>query len=283
MRASSLARQGLRSARFLLGLLSLCLIAALSKVQAQEEFDSYRLRLEGFWVYSTPSGTFQGVADSGAVDLTRDLNFNDYSTFYGKADWKFTHKNHFYVVAIPFNSSRQVVLNRTITFQGQTFQTGLVVQASLNSPMYGFGYQYDIIRRNRGHFGLAVQFNAFNSHASIRAAAQVTAGGVVQQQAVSASGSLLAPLPVAGPEFRFYLTNSPRLYVQGNVYGMYFFGYGNYVSAFGLLGFSINRHVSLNAGYALSSRLVVNRDTSTNRIGINMTQKGPVVGMQFSF
>jgi len=42
--------------------------------------------------------------------------------------------------------------------------------------------------------------------------------------------SLLAPLPVAGPQFRFYLTNSPRLYVEGNVYGMYFFGCGNFVS-----------------------------------------------------
>jgi hypothetical protein len=282
MRARNLARQGLRSARLLLGLLSLCLTTILPKVQAQEEFDSYRLRLEGFWVYSTPSGTFQGVADSGAVDLTRDLNFNEYSTFAGKLDWKFTHKNHFYVVAIPFNSSREVILTRTIVFQGQTFQAGLDVRANLDSPMYGFGYQYDIIRRNRGHLGLAVQFNAFNSQASVSAAAQVTGSGV-HQQAVSASGSLIVPLPVAGPEFRFYLTDSPRLYVEGNVYGVYFFGYGNYVSCYGLLGFSVNRHLSLNAGYALSSRLVVNRDTSANRIGINMTQKGPLVGVQFSF
>jgi hypothetical protein len=91
------------------------------------------------------------------------------------------------------------------------------------------------------------------------------------------------PLPLAGPEFRIYLTNSPRLYVEGNVYGMYFFGYGNYVSSYGLLGLTLNRHISLNGGYALSSRLVVNRDTSTNRIGINMTQKGPMVGVQVSF
>lgn len=264
-------------------LVSFCVIPPQVQAQSGEEFDSYRIRLEGFWLYSTPSGTFQGAADSGAVDLTQDLHFNDYSTFAGKFDWKFTHKNHFYVVAIPFNSSRQVALNRTITFQGQTFQAGLTVRGNLDSPMYGFGYQYDIIRRSRGHLGLAVQFNAFKSHASISAAAQVTGSGVHQQQAVSASGSLVAPLPVAGPEFRFYLTNSPRLYVEGNVYGMYFFGYGNYVSSYGLLGFSANRHVSLNAGYALSSRLVVNRDTSTNRIGINMTQKGPLVGVQFSF
>jgi len=73
------------------------------------------------------------------------------------------------------------------------------------------------------------------------------------------------------------------VYVEGQIYGMYFFGYGNYVSAWGSLGFTINRHVSVNAGYQLGSRLVVNRDTSTNRIGLNLTEKGPAAGMEFSF
>lgn len=38
------------------------------------------------------------------------------------------------------------------------------------------------------------------------------------------------PIPVAGPQLRLYLTDSPHLYVEGNLYGMYFFGYGNFVS-----------------------------------------------------
>jgi len=123
--------------------------------------------------------------------------------------------------------------------------------------------------------------NVFDTTASISAAAQVTSDGV-HHAAVSASASLLVPIPVAGPEFRYCLTNSPRLFVQGQVYGMYFFGYGNYVSARGNLGFTINRHLSVDAGYQLGSRLVVNRDTSTHRIGLNLTEKGPTVG-EFSF
>ena len=123
--------------------------------------------------------------------------------------------------------------------------------------------------------------NVFDTTASISAAAQVTSDGV-HHAAVSASASLLVPIPVAGPEFRYYLTNSPRLFVQGQVYGMYFFGYGNYVSAWGNLGFTINRHLSVDAGYQLGSRLVVSRETSTHRIGLNLTEKGPSVG-EFSF
>jgi hypothetical protein len=116
-----------------------------------------------------------------------------------------------------------------------------------------------------------LQFNAFDSSASIKAAAQVTADGV-HHAAVSASASLLAPIPVAGHEFRFYLTDSPRVFVDGQVYGMYFFGYGNYVSAWGNLGVTITKHISAKAGYQLGSRLVVNRDTSSNRIGIDLTE-----------
>src|SRR5258705_9626237 len=59
--------------------------------------------------------------DNTSINFNRDLGFNSYSTFSGNADWKFTRKNHLYVSVIPFNFQRQTVLNRTITFQGQTF------------------------------------------------------------------------------------------------------------------------------------------------------------------
>jgi hypothetical protein len=252
------------------------------RAQGDDDFDSYKLRLEGFWAYTNPSGTLQGSNDATAIDLQKDLGFETYSTFVGKLDWKFTHKNHLYVAGVAFNSSKEVVLNRTIDFQGQTFTAGLTAQANLTSPTYSFGYQYDVIRRKRGHLGIGVQMNVFNSHASISAAEQVTADGV-HHAAIYAYGSMVAPIPVAGPQFRFYLTDSPRLFVEGDVYGMYFFGYGNFVSASGDLGFSVNRHFSLNAGYQLGSRLVVNNDSSTDRIGLTLKQRGPLVGIEVSF
>jgi hypothetical protein len=83
----------------------------------------------------------------------------------------------------------------------------------------------------------------FNTTAKISAAAQVTGDGV-HHNAVSASGSLLEPIPVAGPDFRLYLTNSPRVFVDGNVLGMYLFGYGNFISSAGDVGVPLlNLHV----------------------------------------
>ena len=194
-------------------------------------------------------------------------------------DWKFTRKNHLYVVGEALDQSRVATLRRTIVFQGQTFNVGLVTKASFSAPVIAPGYQYDFIRRKRGHLGLGVQIDVFNANASFFAAAQVNNNN----QAVSAKKSLLAPIPVAGPQFRFYLTNSPRVFVEGNLYGMYLFGYGNFISTTDNIGLTINKHLSLDAGYQLGSRLNVNVDTKNDRLGLNLTQKGPIVGLEVSF
>jgi hypothetical protein len=261
-------------------MLLLLLSPAILHAQQSEEFDKYKIRFDAFWFYSQPTGTVQGHADSVPVDFHRDLGFNSYSTGTGAVDWKFTHKNHFYLVVVPLFSSKQFTLSRTITFQGQTFNVGAQVNSQLHAFFVAPGYQYDIIRRRRGHLGLAVQMDLFKTNAKITAAAQVTGGGSVSG-AVSASGSLLAPIPVAGPQFRLYLTNSPRVFVEGNLYGMYLFGYGSFVSTAGDLGVTLNKHMSINAGYQLASHLTVNG--TQNRLALQLSQKGPSVGMEFSF
>lgn len=262
-------------------LLCILIVAQRATAQDRDEFDSYKVKLDGFWAYSSPSGVFRGANDPTNINLQGTLHFNSYSTLSGKLDWKFTHKNHFYVAGTAFNSSRQVVLNRTIVFQGQTFQVGTTVQGSLSTPVYVFGYQYDIIRKRRGHLGIGIQADVFNTRAAISAAAQVVGG--VGQPSLHASASLVAPIPVAGPEFRIYLANSRRVFLDGNIYGMYLFGYGNFISSAGVLGVSLTRRIALKAGYQLGSRLVVNAATSSDRIGITMSQRGPLAGIEFSF
>ena len=42
-----------------------------------------------------------------------------------------------------------------------------------------------------------------------------------------------------------------------------------------------NKHFSVGAGYALASRLNVNG--TNDRLALDLTQKGPLVGVQFSF
>jgi hypothetical protein len=252
-----------------------------SQSTEHEDYDAYKLRLDAFWFYASPSGYIQGSTNMGVngdtIDLKKDLGLPDFSTFIGKADWKFTRKNHLYFAAIPLSKSHQTTLTRTFTFQGQTFTAGLTAGSSLNTVFLAPGYQYDIIRRKRGHLGIAVQLDLLNTKGTISAAAQVGDGG----RAISASGSVLAPIPVAGPEFRYFLTDSPRVFVQGSVYGMYLFGYGNFISAGGNLGVNVAKHLSILAGYQLASHLQV--QDANSRIGFRLTEKGANVGIEASF
>ena len=253
-----------------------------SQSTEHEDYDNYKLRIDAAWYYANPSGSLQGTVSSGAtgtVDLNKDLGLPSYSTFAGKADWKFTRKNHLYLLGSPFNMSHQTVLNRTFTFQGQTFTAGLASASTVDTTFIAPGYQYDFIRRKRGHLGLALQLDFFNSKATITAAAQVVGG--VSRPAVSASGSLLTPMPVAGPDFRFYLTKSPKLFVAGNLFGMYLFGYGNFISSSGTVGFNVAKHLAAIGGYQLATHLEVNN--ASDRIGFHFTQKGAVAGLEASF
>jgi hypothetical protein len=262
-------------------LVLLALLAAAPAARARsgekEDWDSFKLRFDLFWFYSQPSGSFTSKGNTGSFDLQKDVSFNSYSTFYGKVDWKFTRKNHLYLIGTNFDQSKTFRANRTIVFQGQTFAVNSIITGSLHSEALAPGYQYDFIRRKRWNLGAQVQLNIFDVTGSLNAAAQINNG--VPQTAVFSSGSIRAPIPVAGPEIRFY--PAERFFVTANVLGMYFFGYGNFVSSQGTIGLKLTKNIALRGGYQLGSRLNVN--TKSQRLGLSLTQKGGLAGLELSF
>jgi hypothetical protein len=62
---------------------------------------------------------------------------------------------------------------------------------------------------------------------------------------------------------------------------VYLFGYGRFVSTADDPGVTLTKHITLNAGYQLASHLTVNG--TQNRLGLQLSLKGPLVGMEFSF
>ncbi len=274
-------KKALRWMRMMSALALLVLFAAPAyagdKDKDKEDWDAYKLRFDLGWFYSEPSGTFTSKGNTGFLDLSKDIGFNSYSTFTGKVDWKFTRKNHLYLIGTDFDQSKTVTLNRTVVFQGQTFALGTVASGSLSAQVLIPGYQYDFIRRKRWNLGAQVQLDIFDVSGSLNAAAQINHG--VPQVATFSSGSIRAPLPVAGPTIRFYF--APRFFVTANVLGMYFFGYGNFVSSEGTVGIKLFKNLAVRGGYQLGSRFNVN--TTSQRLGVSLTQKGAVAGLEISF
>ena len=243
-----------------------------------DDLDDYKWRGTAFWWFSRPSGFFDGKANSGSFDLRRDFGFGDYSTFTGNIDWRFKRKHHFIFGTSPVKSSRTVTLSRTISFQGETYNVGTQSTADIKSFAFVPGYQYDIIRRNHGYLALATQLNLLNTKATL--SGTVTING--QNAMRSSSGSVLAPLPIIGPRVRWYpLQNSNRLAFDGFLQGMYLFGYGDFWSGRGTVNIGLSHRWKLTTGYQLGTRLSIHG--SNDRIGIRLTQKGPVAGLEASW
>jgi hypothetical protein len=258
------------------------LFVALPALQAQEksgDLDSYKWRVTALWWYSHPTGGFTASSDQLSFDLSRDFRFGSYSTFSGGVDWHFKRKHHFIFNASPVYSSRSDTLTRDITFRGVTYNLGATVDVQFNSLAFAPGYQWDFTRRRQGYVALAVAMNLLDSTGSIN--------GIGNLNGVSAtyksSGSVLAPIPVLGLTGRWYLIHdSTRLSLQGTFQGMYLFGYGSFYSANGKAQVKVLQHLNLTAGYQLGTRLKVKTDSSRT-VGLSLTQKGPVAGIEASW
>ena len=258
------------------------LFVALPPLRAQEksgDLDSYKWRVTALWWYSHPTGGFTVSGDQLSFDLNRDFKFGSYSTFSGGVDWHFKRKHHFLFNASPVYSSRSDTLTRDITFRGVTYHLGAEVAVQFNSLAFAPGYQWDFIRRRQGYLALATAFNLLDSTGSISGTGSVN--GVTATR--KSSGSVLAPIPVLGTTGRWYLIHdSTRLSLQGTFQGMYLFGYGSYYSANGKAQVKVLQHLNLTAGYQLGTRLKVKTD-SGRTVGMNLTQKGPVAGIEASW
>jgi len=238
--------------------------------------EGYKLKIDGQFWYATPTATVSGSSTQVPISFDKTFGFNTYSTFNAFVDWHFKRKHHLYFAVAPNQTTRTETLQQTITFKDQTFLAGSSATGQLRNYSFAPGYRYDIIHRPTGHLGILVQINLLDIKASIT-------GTVLQPgqtTVATASGSLFAPLPVAGPDVRYYFAKN-RLYVDGNVKGMYFFGYGNFVSTAGKVGAVLGRHVAVIGGYELGSHLAIHGTSS--RLDIRQTQRGPTAGLSFTF
>jgi hypothetical protein len=250
----------------------------LLRAQNREEIDSNKFTVLGYWWFSQPRGHFESKVGAGSLPIDSSTGFSSYSSFSGRFDWRFKRKHHLLVDVTPTFTSKSIILTRTVEFKGVTYAAGGGVSVGMTNLAFSPGYQWDFIRRSRGHLGLVVQINLLNVSGHIDGIGVITGPSGTNTARVNSSGSIFAPLPVLGPDFRLYFwPHSDRWYVDGFLKGLYFFGYGSFISSRTTIGVRLAKHIDLDAGYQLGSRLVV--DGSDTKV--RLTQKGPIAGLQF--
>lgn len=266
-----------RFTKSLILVLSLCF--ALPALRAQEtDLDAHKWRVTGMWWLSHPTGSLRAAGDEVSVDLDQDFDFSNYSTFTGAVDWHFKRKHHLTFATSPVYSTKTAIMSRDITFEGVTYHAGATVTADLNSLTFSPGYQYDFIRRRQGYLALSVSIHLLDT------TAKLTGTGTVNNVSATrtASASDFAPLPVLGPTGRWYpIKDSNRFSLAGGLEGMYFFGYGNFIFSQGTAQVRLYKGLDFKGGYQLGTRLSI--QGTEDRLGLRLTQSGPVAGLEASW
>ena len=188
------------------------------------------------------------------IDVVNDLGFatNKFPDYQLVVRPARKHKIRFEY--IPINYTAETVLTRTITFHGVSYQVGLPVTSSLDWKAYRFGYEYDLICRDRGFFGVIGEVKYAVVQASVASA----------PLGASASTHQRAPIPALGAIARGYLSENTSITAEFTAFklpgGVSADTKGRYVDfdVYGTLNFSNNLGVqggyrSLDAMYQVTN------------------------------
>jgi hypothetical protein len=213
----------------------------------------------------------EGLAASSVseIDFVRefgivDKSFPDFRVALGRS-----HK--FRLSHAKFSYEPETVIQRTLTFQGRTFTLNTPASADIKWDLWTFGYEWDVVSRPGGFFGIVADLKYNKIRASIDSPALDS----------PAATNTTAPVPTIGVAGRGYLGSV--LSVGGEYTGLNF-GSGDFDVKF--TDFDINAAivpsprigVGAQVGYrSVAADYVVDEDTG------DLKMRGPYFGVIVRF
>ena len=132
--------------------------------------DNYKVELfGGLWKPShdlTVANNAFGIVGT-VIDARRDLGITS-----GRfPEFRFrlhpSRRHRVRIDYLPIEYRATTVIERRIIFRGIAHEPGILVSSTLNWKTWRFGYEYDLIHRSRGHFGLIVEAKYTDLEASL--------------------------------------------------------------------------------------------------------------------
>jgi hypothetical protein len=210
------------------------------------------------------------------IDFKNDLGVQDqkFPAFHVQLRPTKRHKLRFQLV--PINFTQTATLTRNIVFNGQKYSIGLPVTSSLDWKAYRFGYEFDVISRDRGFLGFIVEAKYTDVTATL------TVPPATGRVSINEFDQARAPIPAIGGIGRFYIV--PNISITADITGFRLpdnvvnSASGHYVDVdiYGTMNFTNN--FGVQAGYrALDLGYAFKTDSGT------FTLKGPYFGLVARF
>lgn len=200
---------------------TLCLIASLAAVPAEAQYaargssnratgENYHIEIGGYLWNPTPeiaiaSESLPGIVGD-KIDFIADLGlekkrFNQLKVVLRPAK---KHKFRFEYTPIKFEQP-DGVLRRDVVFNGLLYSVALPVATTLEWKAYRFTYEYDLIYRDRGFFGILLEAKYTDVKAELK--------NFFNTEFVEAR----APIPAIGAIGRVYV--APNISITGEISG----------------------------------------------------------------
>ena len=210
-------------------------------------------------IISTPALSGGGVNE---VDFVKEFGIEDKAFPEFRAVLGRRHKVRASFVSIKYDED--TTIQRTIVFQGRTFNVGVPASTDITWDLWRFGYEWDFVSRERGFFGALVDLKYNKITASIDSPALAS----------TASTDTKAPVPTSGVIGRGYV--APMVAITGEFTGLSitrdefeakFFDFDIY----GTVSFA--RNVGVQGGYrSVVVDYLVDDDSG------DLKMKGPYIG-----
>ena len=155
---------------------------------------------------------------------------------------------------LPIQYSQSAVLERRVVFQGIAFDVGIGVDSALRWDAWRFGYEFDVIARERGYVGLILEAKYTHIQAEL--------DSVVGYEYVKAR----APIPALGAITRVYVTRFTPITAEVTAFRLpdnVVQGYEARYVDFDIYGtINLSNMVGINVGYrSMDMSYLVERDT----------------------
>ena len=219
--------------------------------------EDYTIELTGGLWEPTPaviaSSEQFGILGSN-IDFRRDLGLSRRQQPDFRITLKTGHKHKLRVSVTPIAYAQQVQLERRLVFQGIGYDASETVSSTLQWTAWKFGYEYDVISRDRGYFGLLFEAKYPQLEASVTS--------TDTHEYVRAK----APIPAAGGILRLYPTRFTAITAEFTGFKLpasYSDNYRvQYVEFEVFTTINLSRMLGVNLGYrSVDLSYLVNRDT----------------------
>lgn len=217
----------------------------------------------------TPEITIRSGALTGATGGT--VTDIDFVTEFGIEDKSFpefrfvvgrSHKLRFGYVPIKYEAD--AVIQRRITFRGQTFNVGVPASTEIKWDLWRFGYEWDFVSMDKGYFGVVAELKYNKMQASIASPALTSTASTEQN----------APVPTIGVAARGYV--HPMVFIGGEFTGLKLTRDDFEAKFFDFdfnAGVTFGGHVGVQGGYrSVTVNYVIDDDSG------DLVFKGPYVG-----